>query len=436
MNHRIGWVLVSCLMASIAYSQETEVKKFEIDGQILQRAESRHGHEEPIKVNQENAKFITQRARLQAQYKHENLTLYVAVQDVRTWGDSPQVKRDDANLSVHEAWANYSFSEQWSLKTGRQELNYDNFRFLGNLDWYMQGRAHDFALIKYEKGNKKLHFGGGYNQNGGNLPVTGSIYAVANQYKSAQMLRFEDKGEKWQYSFLAWNESRTSTNLSDAKYYDNLTLGLPTLRYTSGKNVISGFAYYQTGKDVVGKKLSGYDVSAQFTRTLWSAEESGKKLRMLVGFEMISGTDSDEAEKNHSFNPLYGTNHLYNGYMDVFYVGNKHINSVGLNDYYFKTRYDFNKKLFTQLDYHFFQTNAKFKSGTKEFSSDLGSEIDLSLGYIVSPAFSIQAGYSQLFYSDTFEALKGGNLRDTQNWAYIMLVFRPNMPQKFIGILF
>lgn len=427
---------LSCLIPVIALAQEPEKGKFVLDGQLLQRAEYRHGHIEPLSEEQEAAKFITHRARLQAHYSYENLTLFMSVQDIRTWGDSPQVKRDDNNLSLHEAWAQYKLDNAWSIKVGRQELNYDNARFLGNLDWFMQGRAHDFAMIRYEKGNRKLHIGGGYNQNGGNLPVAEAPFVVSNQYKSAQMLRYENKSETWHYSFLAWNESRQNAQLEGNPHFDNLTIGLPTLQYTLGKNQLSGFAYYQTGKDFVGKSLSAYDVSAQYQRTFFHDETAGKRFRMIAGFELISGTNSTETENNYSFNPLYGTNHLFNGYMDVFYVANRHINSVGLNDYYLKGRYEFSKKFFTQLDYHYFQANAKVNNGVENLSSSLGSEIDLSLGYIVSPAFSIQGGYSHLFQTDTYDFIKGGNLQPTQNWAYVMLIFRPNMPQKFIGILF
>jgi len=65
----------------------------------------------------------------------------------------------------------------------------------------------------------------------------------------------------------------------------------------------------------------------------------------------------------------------------------------------------------------------------------LGKEIDFSAGYIFSPAFSLQAGYSHFLPGDTFKHLSGGSdLHKTQNWAYLMLIFRPNNKAKFIGV--
>jgi hypothetical protein len=42
------------------------------------------------------------------------------------------------------------------------------------------------------------------------------------------------------------------------------------------------------------------------------------------GFELLSGTDLQEPDKNSAFTPWFGTNHRFNGHMDYFYVGNHH----------------------------------------------------------------------------------------------------------------
>ena len=57
-----------------------------------------------------------------------------------------------------------------------------------------------------------------------------------------------------------------------------------------------------------------------------------------AGYETQSGTSqlSKDSLTNTSFTPHFGTNHIFNGNMDYYYVGN-HINSVGLTDIYFKT---------------------------------------------------------------------------------------------------
>ena len=64
-------------------------------------------------------------------YKNEGYIFKVTVQDVRTWGSQPQIvgtaaqqNNDGAYISIHEAWGEALMSDKWSLKMGRQEINY------------------------------------------------------------------------------------------------------------------------------------------------------------------------------------------------------------------------------------------------------------------------------------------------------------------------
>ena len=442
---KFGLSIVLVLSAQMASAQ------FSVDGQIIQRTELRNGAGRLIGADQDPAAFIAHRVRLQTKYEMEGFTFYASIQDVRTWGNTSQVKLTDPFLSLHEAWAETAIGEYWKIKLGRQELNYDNARFLGNLDWALQARAHDFALVKYEKEHMKLHLGGGFNQDGQTL--SGNIFTTPNQYKIAQMIRYENKWDNFQFSALFWNEGRQFNerdslgNISNEEVYYGQTIGLPTLKYTAGNTVFSGFYDHQLGKDPLGRDLNAYDVSAQITQTLISDSEKGSSFKITAGFEILSGTDTDETGENNSFNPLYGTNHAHNGYMDFFYVGGRFTNSVGLQDYYFKSRYQFNPDFFTQLDAHVFAAHAEviqfgvggptITPAAETLDPYLGTEIDLSFGYILNRAVSVQGGYSQIFASNTFEALQGQTeYKNTQNWAYLMLIVRPTMKNRFIGILF
>jgi hypothetical protein len=435
-----------CFLIVLIFGRDSYAQ-FTLDGQILQRAEFRQGFARLMEEEEEVAAFIAHRARLQAKYTTENFTFYMSIQDVRTWGNTPQVKATDNFLSVHEAWAETHLGSHWKLKLGRQELNYDNFRFLGNLDWALQGRAHDFALLKYEKEDMKFHAGGGYNQD--QQVLTGNLFTIPNQYKTAQMARYENKFGNLHLSLLFWNDGRqwvardANAAIIDKGTRYRSTIGVPTLRYQKGRNSISGFYYHQLGKDVVGNKLGGFDASAQYTREILLDEEKGKKIRLLGGFEVISGNSSQgPAGNNRAFSPLYGTNHIFNGYMDYFFVGGMWENSVGLQDYFIKSRIDFSPKLFTQLDAHWLYSYGKILSESTpdtftRLDPLLGVELDFTLGYIINEAVSLQAGYSQLFASSSLSALQSTTkARHVQNWAYVMMIYRPTMKNRFVGILF
>lgn len=424
--------------------------QFTLDGQLIQRSEFRNGYSRLIPESEDPAFFIAHRVRLQAQYVLDSFTFYASIQDVRTWGNTPLAKLSDPFLSLHEGWVQYAFHRNWRIKLGRQELNYDNVRFLGNLDWALQGRAHDFALIKYENNNFKLHFGGGYNQDG--MALSGNIYTGFNQYKTAHMLWMEKKWKKFSLSFLAWNDGRQyvirdsiGTIVEKGQHF-RLTLGLSSIKYDFGKTLLSGFYYHQLGKIPNGLNVNAFDVSAQITQTLFSNIEKGSSFKVAAGFEIVSGRDMFSGlSGNQAFSPLYGTNHTHNGYMDYFYVGNWE-NIVGLQDYYLKFRYAFNPKIFTQLDGHAFLAHGTpvriipnpLGPGTLvEMDKYLGTEIDFSFGYLFHRAVSLQFGYSHMLPSETFEYLNGdAEYKDIQNWAYLMLIFRPNMKNKNIGIYF
>jgi hypothetical protein len=416
--------------------------QFRIGGQLVQRGEYRHGYGKLIEDSLDASAFISQRFRLEGSYKMEKLNFYMSIQDIRTWGNTPQIKISDGLLSVHEAWGEISIDSSWSFKLGRQELNYDNARFLGNLDWALQARAHDFALLKFERKTSKLHIGAGYNQDGESL--SGNTYLMTNQYKNALFARYEKKFKHVELSLLFWNNGlqfvaydSTGKKIIKRETRFTQTFGIPTLKYKLSNTTISAFAYYQIGKDINDNNVNAYDVNLQISHLFKLNEEKKQSIRISAGVEMLSGTDNNDTSKEKSsFSPLYGTNHAHNGYMDYFYVGGRHEKSVGLNDLYLRVRFDLNKDLFTAINLHSFSANAATYKGSKKLNPNLGNEIDFCMGYLITPAVSVQGGYSYYFASETLEYLsKSVKASEIQHWAYLMLIIRPDSDKKFIGIL-
>jgi hypothetical protein len=183
--------------------------------------------------------------------------------------------------------------------------------------------------------------------------------------------------------------------------------------------------------------VQAFDISGQLSHVWPIDAEKGTKFRVTGGLEILSGTDTNETGDNNSFSPLYGTNHAHNGYMDYFYVGGRHENSVGLQDIFLRLRYDLNPDLFISLNGHSFSSHADVYRNSQRLDKHLGYETDLSLGYILNNSVSLQAGYSQFFASETIEHLHNvQNPAGTQNWAYLMMIYRPTMKNRFIGLRF
>lgn len=415
-------LIIGTTLTQGAYAQ------FQINGQYMSRGEYRHGYQTLADTSQKAGAFISQRARITADYKQDKFKIHVSAQDVRTWGSVANSAIDTKGLlSIYEAYGELYFTKKLALKVGRQALSYDDDRIFGSLDWAMQGRRHDAAVIKYTDSTWTVHVGGAYNQNS---EANKFIQYTVNNYKDFEYLWANKVFGKLNASFLFLNNGNayTKVNTTTGKK-DSITLYSQTigLRFEYKADKFNGllYSYYQMGKDNANKDLSAYDACAEI------GYKPIKGLQISLGTEILSGTSqTDTANKvNNSFNPFYGTNHKFNGYMDYFYVGN-HLNTVGLMDAYLKAHYTY-KKVLVGLSGHYFNAAADIRDkrlGVTEklASKNLGGEVDFTLSYNFTEGVSIQSGYSQFFGATGLKMLRGvSSLTPTSNWAYVMIIIRP-----------
>ena len=159
--HGILIVLLMCLSVDDLFAQ------FTITGEIRPRTELRNGFKRLRDTGDPAAYFIEQRSRIYMDFQKEKLSLYVALQDVRMWGNTNQIYKQDPSLfNAYEAWAGYAFNDEYAFRIGRQALDYNNARFMGDLDWAQQGRSHDAVLFtkKNTERNCQLHLALAFNQ--------------------------------------------------------------------------------------------------------------------------------------------------------------------------------------------------------------------------------------------------------------------------------
>jgi len=420
----------------------TSYAQFTLSGQYMNRGEYRHGYQALADTGQKASVFVSQRFRLNGEYKQDKYRIYASMQDVRTWGSVGNSVVDNLGyLSLFEGYGELFFTKKLTVKVGRQVLSYDDDRILGGLDWTMAARRHDAGVIKYTDSTWALHVGAAYNQNAESSKI--QSYSIKNgtsaNYKDMQYLWFNKQVKKFNASFLFLNNGfwsawvNPATNRKDSAVLYTQTIGLRA-EYKDEKLQGLIYAYYQMGDDVTKsgtaykwEKVSAYDLCAELSY------KPIKGLLTSIGAEYISGNSQTDTNKaylkvNHAFNPFYGTNHRFNGYMDYFYVGN-HVNSVGLLDAYLRISYT-HKKMLASLNTHLFNAAAnvldtKVTTSIAARDPHLGSEIDLTLSYNFTDGVAIQSGYSQIFGTNTLKALKGGQINTNSNWAYVMVVIRP-----------
>ncbi len=403
------------LLPAVGYGQ------FSVGGEIRPRTEFRHGFKRLINDNTDAALFVEQRSRLYFNFKNEKMAFKLTLQDVRIWGETSQIYKADNNLfNIYEAWGSYNFTKASSIKLGRQELNYDNARFLGNLGWAQQGRSHD--LLKYElnaANGVSFHAGAAFNQedvvsNPEPRRLTGTFYSGVNNYKTMQFMWFNKKYENSKFSLLFLNNGLQ--NAADSSVNFSQTIGGYAVKQIN-KLKLESELYFQTGKDGAGRDISAYLVALNATLKAGS-------IPLTIGVDYLSGTDPNST-KNNAFNPLFGTNHKFYGLMDYFFVGNGHQNK-GLVDIYLKTKLKTGEKSSLSAHFHQFSSEAKILTeSAEEMSSNFGTEVDLVFMTKISPEMTFHLGYSQLFGSESLELVKGGDRKQINNWAWAMFTFKP-----------
>ncbi|SDX37580.1 Alginate export [Lutibacter oricola] len=408
-------LLVTLMVTTLSAQQ------FDLSAEIRPRFENRHGYKTLMNDGVDGANFVSQRTRLNFNFQQDKVKLGVSLQNVRVWGDISTLGKDDNNTMLHEAWAEALISDVFSIKLGRQEIVYDDSRMFGNVGWAQQARSHDALLAKFKFSNKsKLDIGLALNSdNENNVDV---LYTT--QYKTFQYAWYHTAlNDNLNLSLLALNNGIEFMDGADQKVDYTQTIGT-YVKYGKGKFGANFSAYLQAGK------TNGTDVSASNLAGNISYKLS-KEFSIGVGTEYLSGSDFDYGSgsrldsKIKSFNPFYGTNHKFNGWMDYFYVGN-HGGQVGLVDVNATLAYS-KDKFSAKLIPHFFSSAADIYSGSTKMDNSLGTEVDLVVGYKVANNIMFNAGYSQMFAKDSMELLKGGDKDETNSWGWIMLTFKPKL---------
>jgi Alginate export len=484
INRLIG-IMLLCNIAIQANAQLT------ISAQIRPRAEVRDGLGTLKVKGAASSAFISQRSRLGFNYKMENVTFGMSVQDIRIWGqDAATISNaDGSKLGVHEAWAEVNLLDTigLSLKIGRQELLYDDSRLLGNLDWLQQARRHDAAVFKINKKGWQVDLGFGFNQNSDAFGASGTFYTPGNtpaylanskgnlvavptgfvpvnprgvpilanppstnggvqMYKSMQYLYAAKKFKSVKAAFLLFKDDFATYRVDTLRAADGGTLAGRRYDQTGANSRITtglllngtlkgGFNYTVGGYLQSGKNRDGADLSA-YTATAYLGYTKDK-FTIGLGYDIMSGNDLTDAtnKTDNKFDPLYGTPHKFWGYMDYFYVGTGGVPS-GLSDPYLRMKYAATKAFSLGLDIHNFSlvsnapNMAADPTGKTLLSKQLGNEFDFIVNYTLNKATALELGYCVMAATNSLEYVKlstNNAAEHTASWVYLMLSIKPEI---------
>lgn len=412
-------IIVVASLSSVCRAQ------LKIDAEIRPRFEYRDGYKTLLSSDQSPAFVISQRSRVNFGYADEKYIIFLSVQDSRIWGETVS-KTDAASIDLFEAWAQYNFVDNFSMKVGKQSLSYDDKHLIGPNDWNNVGATHDIAMLKYKNDGLKVDFAGGYNNN-----------SDKNYESNYPLNTYKYIGYLWINKSITDNLSVSVLNLLDgyqkAKSNDTIYTRATSGFYANYLNDSSFFSmslsgYYQYGKSKTGSKISAYffSIAPEF--------KISQKLKMIIALDYFSGDDALKNDKKvNAFSNLYGDGHGLYGYMDYFTTIDSHTEGGGLSDLYLRFNYNPSKKTNIEATVHNFRlTNTVIDSISTPGVSfkakrNLGTEIDLMVKYKLSSSAEVRIGFSTMLATKSMEIFKGGDHSKFQSWGWMMFVFKPTL---------
>ena len=404
------------LMFLLLICSNEALSQFSLSAQFKPRSELRHGYRVVATRQSDAAFFVSQRSRLILDYKGKGITTKLSVQDVRVWGDEPQLS-NFPNAAVHEAWAQLDINEAVDIRLGRQELIYGDHRLLGNVDWVQQGRSHDAMMIHFQKSGWLSHLGLAYNNESESL--FRNQYTLANYRSLALWWLKKTFDNGFDFSFLTIGEGLEDDN---STLHYRWTIG-PDIKYSSAKYALNSCFYYQLGESTSNVDLSAF---------LFSLNNTFKfdRTNLGIGLDFVSGTDAlnSNGQKIRSFHTLYATNHKFYGLMDYFLNIPADTKGGGLVDIYAKMSNKIGAKSSFGTHLHYFLLANDVEDpgvpGTA-INRGLGWEVDLVFSHSINSDVQFQIGCSAMVPTDAMRVIRGGDDSTTNFWAWTMVAFKP-----------
>lgn len=435
-NQPAKWIcMFFVLLFSFGLKAQEANNEFRIDAQLVTRGELRAGGFKVGSFDKDRmSHFALGKYRITADYKLSWLEVKLSPQFVGIWGQA------SAGLSLYEGWAKLHSKKDLFVQIGRQELNYDDGRILGNDDWTMTAPTHDVLKLGYDGENHKVHLLAAYNQNGDSIEIGNSYYLSGLQpYKTMQTLwyHYDTPKKLFGISLIGMNIGMQSVNENETQnnYYQQLVGTYMALRPKLWS--LEGVFYYQMGKEEHGMTIDAFMASVKVN------VEPIEMFDIYTGYDYLSGDKYFNIrpeghlglvfhDKVRGFNAIFGSHHQFYGAMDFFYLKN-YVGGFtpGLQNLYIGGNVKPVKGLNLNAAYHYYAiaTNLDYLD-----SKTLGHEVDFSATYAFHKAVSVSAGYTFMRGSETMAVLQQIQQVAEQrhlHWGWVMLAVKPTLFYAF-----
>jgi len=427
-HYTILLFLALFILPAVSYSQ------FTISAELRPRAEMDNGTLRPIPDSLNTRYYITQRTRLNFDFNKEKYQLRLSLQDVRFWGNgdiysATGVWGSTGGLDIKEAWFRLNFDKNASLTIGRQELVLDDQRLIAGRNWNQYGISYDAVSFLFSRNNWFLSAAVSYNTNtnlnNGRMVQFPEFFGKNNILKTQNFIHLKRKFSKNFTASLIAIASGYQHSTDASTIYLMATYGF-WWKFDNGKFDIMSNMYMQSGKAQSGKDVMAYML------TIHPGIKFGK-VRIGIGGDYLSGDNAendDYAEKEKTFNQMYGIGFKYYGFMNYYTYMKASTANGGLIDIYPNLNIPIRKKHIIMLAYHkFYLANPVMVKSELIDNMDMGSEFDLMYTYKILPELKLQAGASYYMTTETLKKVKAVDGTDIRSpyWVWTMITFTPEL---------
>ena len=409
-----------------------------------------------------NQNYIVQRIRLGFDFDvNKNVLAHAMIDSNRTWGGDQNTIQGAGNDTASMKQAYFKLRnlgdlspilENVTVLAGRKQWAYGDQRLIGHLNWTNVGRAHDGAIIRWQKNKNWVDIvmsqvgvdatdGPGPGQTIASTDREEFLYGFYSHFQNP----FGTEGILAEPYLLVRDRARdrVDTDAGETRYYGGLRIvgkkipWLPGLDFTAEQ-------VFQWGQDKEADSLSSNDISAfgggwkvgyRFASAPWTPR---------IGYEFVYASgddkpntsgDGNNQSSNKRFSQLYPLGHAHLGYMDQHGWENieAHRASINLKP---------TKKLVLNADLWFFEAaeveddwrsvgggtarvggnfaNSVEGGASKRISVDdeYGQELDLVMKYKLFKNVGVVGGYSHYWQGDFMEDTNHGNAPGA-DWVWL-----------------
>lgn len=387
-----------CALASLAAVGSVVAQSVDVTGQVRPRFESR----EPAGPEGEARSYTIGRTRLNASVQLERgVWGFVQLQDVRIWGEESSTVGDFRadGLDLHQGFLQIgSEADPQSLRLGRFEQNYGGQRLIGAVGWAQQGRAFDGLRGRLRRGS---------------VVVDGVRFQLSESASP-----FRDREASLLGSYLVWSLADDQALDVFGFYLDEGLEGGDTELLTTGARytgAASGWSYRFEGAAQRGERgardVSAYMLGGRLGRRVLE----GKGTVTLWVDHLSGGAPAGPASDDKAFDTLFGTNHKFYGFADLFLDPARQTQGRGLQDLAVKSAWTPADGWRITADLHRFRVAAD--EGLT--GSVLGDEIDVVLTHTYTAGLTFSGGLAWVWAGEALAPVRG--IDEDVRFAYIMI---------------